>query len=203
MYPTSVSYYDNEGQFDLDDLIRSVVSRHGGEEIGRGYCVDCGRREFAFDLPDEDSRAAAWGELMQAAAGDFASTELSCSHEPEDDATTELLITFDPGQPWIPRKIASLLTDDLCSGWSHLGGEEHAISVWCRSPQAGASWCGKFRKGRFSRSCKRVPLTKKTQVVTGAIPTASGRTNSTVLRWQRARNYIVPGGRHLPRGDVL
>jgi len=136
MYPTSVSYYDNKKQSNLDDLIRSAMSRHGGEQVERAYCVDCGRQELAFDFPDEDSRAVAWGELMQAVAGDFASAELSCLHEPDNDPTTELLIRFNPAQPWIPREIASLLTDDVCSGWGHLGGEEHAISVWCRSPQA-------------------------------------------------------------------
>ena len=147
MYPTSVSYYDNEGQFDLDDLIRSVMCRHGGEQVERAHCADCGRQEFAFDLPDEGSRSAAWGELMQAVAGDFASAELSCLHEPDNDPTTELLIRFNPAQPWIPREIASLLTEDVCSGWGHLGGEEHAISVWCRSPQAARFLMWQIQRG--------------------------------------------------------
>ena len=48
---------------------------------------------------------------------------------------TELLAIEFVNRPWIGQEIVSLLTFDLCAGWSH-EGEPDAIIVACRSVEA-------------------------------------------------------------------
>jgi len=148
MIQTTFSYRDPEVQLDLDDAIYEIGRRHAGEKAGRRYCECCGWHEFEIDFPDEDKRTAAWGAYMRAAVRDYASVEVSCSHGRDSrDAPTELIVEFNPDREELLRQIASLLTEDVCSGWSRLGDEGYAISVWCWSPQAARFLVWQIQRG--------------------------------------------------------
>jgi hypothetical protein len=141
MFQTTIGYGDADEPLDdeplaFDDVIRAIARRYDGEEIGRRYCMDDEYHDFTFDFPDEKRLLAAWGEWIEAAGGKWSNVEVHCVHVPDGMSMVELQVEFDPNCPGLQHDIASLLTDDLCSGWSHVSGEEDVISVWCRSPQA-------------------------------------------------------------------
>jgi hypothetical protein len=138
MYQTSIAYHNGDGQFRFGQLIRSTMEKHGGKEIGCGQDLETSTRDIAFAFEEEGKRYAAWEELQEALGDCWREVEVSSPMEPEEPESTELVVEYDPNQPWIPREIVSLFTFDLCFGWRDWsrGNPYHTILTECRSLDA-------------------------------------------------------------------
>ena len=62
----SVRYYNTDGKFSHDKMIRSIVEKCGGTEIGCGQSPETHVRDLAFDFGTEKERKTAKEALMAA-----------------------------------------------------------------------------------------------------------------------------------------
>ena len=62
----SVRYYNTNGKFSHDKMIRSIVEKCGGTEIGFGQDPETHVRALAFDFGTEEERETARKALMAA-----------------------------------------------------------------------------------------------------------------------------------------
>ena len=147
----SVRYYNTDGKFGHDKMIRSIAEKCGGAGIGCGQDPETHVRDLAFDFGTEEEREAA-REALTAAGEPWGVMLIGKDDDDEEPESTLLAVEYSRGDPWIPQELVALLTFDLCVGWQHVSRPDNdAILVDCRSIAAATYLKHKIDTGPLDR----------------------------------------------------
>ncbi len=125
-------------------LIVDLIESHDGTVVSTDPITDEGCYEICGCFPDSESAK----ETTQALKTEGIEYDLRQGDDDDDDddefdefdepeAGGLLVIQFDSGRPWVPRKIVEMLSFDLCLGWSYADDRGPTICVGLRSAATG------------------------------------------------------------------